>query len=211
MFTLLHVSSTIPGIHLNIDCRERGCKDNREFAQLLDAGDCLDLSGEGSRTKVNFEKMFSLKTLSDRFMGMRAALLTDTPSLTSFGGEVGFSVLQSRELFDRNDASAQLSYDVVAFDLLKLLGFQEGKILEPSQIRLDLSLLFPRQSYTVKGSTARTDVRPYCPILMAQWQSGVSVTRKDTVKNFLFQDFKEHCRNLTVPANRFLKLTRYNL
>lgn len=161
---------------------------------------------------------------------MRAAILTDNSCLKSFGGKHGLFVLQLQELFDRNKASAQPSHDVLAFELLKLLGFQEGKVLDASQFDLvflhieahkeifgqkdiefvnslvggvmqiapvgsdigsrlhlslvlgygdasqdddtnisvpvtnqtsnsDLSLLFPRQSYILKGMNLRTDVR----------------------------------------------------
>ncbi|KAL1834581.1 hypothetical protein ACET3Z_004232 [Daucus carota] len=253
----------------------------REFAQLLDVGDtCMDTSGEGTRKDVTSEKLSSVKSISDRFMGMRAAVITDSSSLKSFGGKNGLSVLQLQELYDRNKAYGQPSHVVLASELLKLLGFQEGKVLEASQFDLiflhigaheeifgqkdieflnsliggvmniasvgsdigsrlhlslvlgygdvsqnddtnlsvlatnqssnsDLSLLFPRQSYCLKGMNLRTDVRPHCPILMTQWQSGV--TRKDNVNNFFFQEFKEHCGNLTVPADRFLHEVAFKL
>ncbi|KAL8107278.1 uncharacterized protein LOC141672772 [Apium graveolens] len=252
----------------------------REFAQLLDVGDtCMDMSGEGTTNDVTSENLSSVKSISDRFMGMRAAMLTDSTSLKSFGGKYGLSVLQLQDLIDKNKASTQPSHDVLASELLKLLGFQEGKVLDASPFdlvflhigtykemfgqkdieflnsllgglmqiaplgsdigsRLHLSLvlgygdisqddpnlsvsvtnqssnskfssLFPRQSYSLKGMDLRTDVRPHCPLLMAQWQSGV--TRKDTVKNFFFQELKEHCGNLTVPADRFLHEVAFKL
>ncbi|XP_074372376.1 uncharacterized protein LOC141713058 isoform X2 [Apium graveolens] len=233
----------------------------REFAQLLDVVDtCMDVSGEGATNDVTSENLSSVKSISDRFMGMRAAMLTDKKSMKSFGGKHGLSVLQLQDLIDKNKASTQPSHDVLASELLKLLGFLEGKVLDASPFDLvflhigahkemfgqkdieflnsllggvmqiaplgsdigsrlhlslvlsygdvshdnpnlsvsvtnqssnsDLSSLFPRQSYSLKIMDLRTDVRPHCPILMAQWQSGV--TCKDTVKNFFFQEFKEH-------------------
>lgn len=59
-----------------------------------------------------------------RFMGMKAAILTDNSSLKSFSAKLGFSVLQLNELVGGRSA------EVVALELLKLLGLQEGKVLD---------------------------------------------------------------------------------
>lgn len=153
---------------------------------------------------------------------MRAAIFTNSSSLKSLGGKLGFTILQFNELIDDGHSFAE--------SLLKLLGFQEGKTLETSQFDLvfvhvgareeingqtgieyvndlvsgimqkaqpgseiacrlhasivlsygavteeddpslsvltsnpnnnsDISLLFPRQSYTVKGGNPRKNVR----------------------------------------------------
>ncbi|KAJ9702022.1 hypothetical protein PVL29_003985 [Vitis rotundifolia] len=222
----------------------------REFAQLLD-------SCEASLVW---------------FMGMRAAIVANNSSLKSFGGTLGFTVMQTDELIKNNHPLSEPPVDVVASELLKLLGFQEGKTLETSQFDLifmhigagekangqteiiandieyvngligsrlhlslvmsygavskdddpslsvlvtknennsDLSLLFPHQSYTMKGGNSRNNVRNHCPMLIAQWQ--YAVTRKDMAKTFSFEDFKEHGGNLTIPADRFLHEVAFKL
>ncbi|KAJ7966436.1 hypothetical protein O6P43_015909 [Quillaja saponaria] len=65
-----------------------------------------------------------------------------------------------------------------------------------------LSMLFPQQSYTLKGEIPRKNIRLYFLLLIAQLQ--YAVTRKDMVESFSFKDFKDHCGILTIPADRFL-------
>lgn len=221
----------------------------------------------------------SMPTISERFVGVKAAIVTDNSDLNSFAGKLGFSVLQSNQLINSGSSVTESSVDHVASELLKLLGFQDGKTLETSQFDLvflhvgtaekakdkdtecvnglvggilhlaqpgseissrlhmslvlsygavseddgsmlsvsitnpnhssDFSLLFPRQSYTVRGSNSRENVRHHSPMLLAQWQS--AVTRKDMVETFTFQDFKEHGGNLTIPADRFLHEVAFKL
>ncbi|KAL7164561.1 hypothetical protein ACSBR2_040460 [Camellia fascicularis] len=185
----------------------------REFAQLLDAS-------EAYHNTV-------MPSISERFMGMRSAIITNNSSLKPFGGKLGFTMLQLSDIIDNSLPIAESPLDVVASELLKLLGFHEGKTLETSPFDLvfihigdgekngqkdteyltglvgqimqieeraaeistrlhmslvmsyglvsenndpnlsvickdeknsDLSLLFPRQSYTVKGMNLRKDV-----------------------------------------------------
>lgn len=169
-------------------------------------------------------------------MGLKAALITTNSRLKSFGDKLGFATLQLNELIETSDSLSGSPIDVVASELLKLLGFQRGKMEEVSQFDLvlvhigagektnddkgkavahdleyinalvgvilqmaqpatevgsrlhlsvvlsygqvleadnsnlsvlisidekssDLSALFPRQSYTMKGETPRNDVR----------------------------------------------------
>lgn len=169
-------------------------------------------------------------------MGLKAALITNNSRLKSFGDKLGFGTLQLNELIKTSDSLSELPIDVVASKLLKLLGFQGGKMEQVSQFDLvwvhigagekmngekgkavahgmeyinalvgvilrtaqpatevglrlhlsavlsygyvseadssifsvliskdekssDLSVLFPRQSYTMKGETPRNDVR----------------------------------------------------
>ncbi|KAG4382509.1 hypothetical protein GLYMA_14G094000v4 [Glycine max] len=214
------------------------------------------------------------QTLPDRFMGMKAAILTNNSSLKSFSAKLGFSVLKLDELVVGGSA------EVVALELLKLLGFQEGKVLDSDHFdlvffhngageqkvvaadmgymdalvggvmsqmqpgsdissrlhlsvvvsygnilegddskfsvskRVDeknshLSVLYPLQSYAMKGGIPRKDVRHYSPMLIAQWQS--AVTRKDNAERFSFEDFMEHGGNLTIPADRFLHEIAFKL
>ncbi|GMY28859.1 hypothetical protein FCV25MIE_24101 [Fagus crenata] len=242
----------------------------REFAVLLDAYESyIDKSGNTTR----------MPTISERFMGMKASLITNNTSLKSFGAKLGFSVLQFDDLIENKNSLVELPANVVVAELLRLLGFKEGKTLNTSDYDLvfvhigdgervigernkanandmeyvnalvggilqiaqpgseissrlhlsllmsfgdvfvdndpnlsvlitkdektsDLSILFPRQSYTMRGENPRKDVRHHCPILIAQWQ--YAVTRKDMVEAFSFRDFKEHGGNLVIPADRFL-------
>nr|XP_025660055.1 uncharacterized protein LOC112755931 isoform X2 [Arachis hypogaea] len=216
-----------------------------------------------------------------RFMGMKAAILTNNSGLKSFSAKLGFSVLELDELLKTNELQ-----DIVVLELLKLLGFQEGKVVDDNYFdliflhvgagekvdsndqkeidtemeyvnglvgeimsqaqpgsdvgsRLHLSVvmsygnvlegddskysvskradeknsylseLFPLQSYAMKGGSPRKDVRHHCPMLIAQWQH--AVTRKDETQKFSFEDFKEHCGNLTIPADRFLHEIAFKL
>ncbi|KAK4755913.1 hypothetical protein SAY87_009670 [Trapa incisa] len=60
----------------------------REFALLIDAFDPSLISGnlENQEKQSNF-------LISERFMGMRAALFSDHPSLASFAARLGFTVM----------------------------------------------------------------------------------------------------------------------
>ncbi|XP_028125868.1 uncharacterized protein LOC114322692 isoform X2 [Camellia sinensis] len=94
----------------------------REFAQLLDAA-------EACHNTV-------MPSISERFMGMRSAIITNNSSLKPFGGKLGFTMLQLSDIIDKSLPIAESPLDVVASELLKLLGFQEGKILETSPFDL---------------------------------------------------------------------------
>ncbi|KAJ0090876.1 hypothetical protein Patl1_13020 [Pistacia atlantica] len=107
----------------------------REFAVLLDACQaCLNMIGHTSELECQEKSV--IPTLSDRFMGMRAALITNNSMMKSFGGKLGFTTLQLNELSGTNDSLAELSIDVLASELLKLLGFQDGKMVEACQYDL---------------------------------------------------------------------------
>lgn len=170
-----------------------------------------------------------------RFMAMRAAILTNNSSAQHFGSELGASLLRLDELMQTNHLGLP-PVDFLATELLKKLGFQDGKIQDSSEFDLlfvhvgvgdkvndekdkttldeikyvdalvgdilqkaqpgseigsrlhlslvmsygnifkdddcslsvlntkdvknsDLSVLFPRQSYTMKGEIQRNDVR----------------------------------------------------
>ncbi|KAI4316532.1 hypothetical protein L6164_024509 [Bauhinia variegata] len=253
----------------------------REFAVLLDGCETY-LNTGGQMTDDDSQKILINQTLPDRFMGMKAAILTNNTSLKSFSAKLGLSVLQLDEL---GKVSIH-EVNVVVLELLKLLGFQEGKVQENNQFdivffhigagekvngneqkvmaadleyinalvggvmcqtqpesdisfRLHLSLvmsygniladdnskfsvlksfdaknpnlpdLFPCQSYTMKGEIPRKDVRHHCPMLIAQYQDGV--TRKDCAERFSFKDFKEYGGNLVIPADRFLHEIAFKL
>ncbi|OVA11721.1 hypothetical protein BVC80_41g5 [Macleaya cordata] len=253
----------------------------RELAQLLDAYDAyVTRNGENSAALECAEKS-TISTISERFMGLRAAILTTNSSVKSFGRYLGFTVLEFDEL-TKNNHSAN---EPPACELLKLLGFEEGKTLDTGEFDLvfvhigrgeanilknetignevewvnalvggilqiaqpgseigsrlhfsvvmsygglvededtsllqlisqketnsDLSLLVPRQSYTMKGANLVNNTRHHCPMLITQWQE--AVTRKDRAERFSFHEFKEHGGNLAIPADRFLHEVAFKL
>ncbi|PIN02511.1 hypothetical protein CDL12_24977 [Handroanthus impetiginosus] len=242
----------------------------REFAELLDSNEAY--GNWGAKEKC------TLPTIAERFMGMKAAIITDDLNLKSFGGKLGLNVLQWDELCENRYSLDEMPS--LASGLLKLLGFQEGKILDTSDFDLvfvhvgasekindlggmelvnhlvsnllrmaqsetdissrlhisvvmsygatiysdhiefsisdikprnnsELSPIFPRQSYMVKGGKPRENIRQHCPMLLAQYQN--AVTRKDMVESFSFRDFIENGGNLVIPADRFLHEVAFKL
>ncbi|KAL2487864.1 hypothetical protein Fot_41218 [Forsythia ovata] len=242
----------------------------REFAELLDASEAYDKMVAREFVGDKSQEMHVVPTVPERFMGMKAAIITNNSSLSCVGSRLGLSVLHWNGL----------NFPLLASELLKLLGFQEGKTLETNQFDLifvhvgadekindlkdiefvnhlvgelmhmaqletdigsrlqmsiimsygatlvddnsifsvsdakpksnnELSLLFPRQSYTMKGGKPNKNVRHCCPMLVAQWQN--AVTRKDMVEEFSFRDFIEHGGNLVVPADRFIHEVAFKL
>ncbi|KAK2398786.1 hypothetical protein QL285_048690 [Trifolium repens] len=113
----------------------------REFALLLDASSSSQIHDE--------------QTLPDRFMGMKAAIFTNHLGLKSFSTKLGFSVVQLDELVKQQTSESQHS-DVVAVELLKLLGFQEGKVLDNNQF--DLVFLHVGAGEKVNGGEQNADV-----------------------------------------------------
>ncbi|XP_071702876.1 uncharacterized protein [Rutidosis leptorrhynchoides] len=225
-----------------------------EFLNLVDAYEDFNTLSSDSQDKC------LTPSISERFMGVRAALVTENTKLRSCAGKLGLSVLQPNELIEHSGSLVDSPVNLIANELLNLLGFQEEKVLETSQFDLvfvhvgtheessvskyteyinslvgeitskakpksqigsrlhfsvvlsfgdtskddesnftilnkkettksDFASLYPRQSYTMKGSNPRTNVRNYCPMMIAQWQD--AVTRKDMVETFAFQDFME--------------------
>ncbi|KAL3498482.1 hypothetical protein ACH5RR_041214 [Cinchona calisaya] len=100
----------------------------REFAELLDSSEAY-----GSENV----KESSLPSIPERFMGMKAAIITNNSNLQCFGSKLGLTVLQLNELIGSSPSLTDSS--IVASQLLKLLGFERGKTLETSQF--DLLLL----------------------------------------------------------------------
>lgn len=80
-----------------------------------------------------------MPTISQRFMGLRAALITICPNVKSFARELGFSVLEIDEVITQSDPSNKHLQEVpeefaIASELLKLLGFSEGRVLEKKRV-----------------------------------------------------------------------------
>lgn len=78
---------------------------------------------------------------------MKAAILTNHSGLKSFSTKLGFSVIQFDESQDN---------DVVADELLKLLGFQEGKVLDNNQF--DIVFIHVGAGEKVNGGEQNADV-----------------------------------------------------
>lgn len=82
----------------------------RELVQLLDANEAV--------CSANEEKSSVVRSMKERFMGMRAAIVTSSPIVKSFGEKVGFTVMEIQ------------SPDFAADELLSLLGFQDNKVVD---------------------------------------------------------------------------------
>lgn len=65
---------------------------------------------------------------------MKAAIVTDNLSLKSFGGKLGFSMLDWDSLCEKTPFLEEVP--LVVSELLKLLGFQNGKVLDSRQFDL---------------------------------------------------------------------------
>ncbi|CAL1391626.1 unnamed protein product [Linum trigynum] len=88
----------------------------REFALLMDSWDAAYKGTNNASTP----------SISDRFMEMKAAIVTKNPSLKSFGVKLGFTILPSDEV----------SSDSMGLELMKLLGFQQGNVVDTNQFDL---------------------------------------------------------------------------
>ncbi|KAG4144550.1 hypothetical protein ERO13_D05G044300v2 [Gossypium hirsutum] len=62
----------------------------REFAVLVDAFETLNKNGQFS-SEVKSQKSSLIPTMSERFMGMKAAILSNNSGLKSFGEKLGFN------------------------------------------------------------------------------------------------------------------------
>ncbi|XP_010916328.1 uncharacterized protein [Elaeis guineensis] len=264
----------------------------RELAQLLDAYDFYTArNGQHEEADAYANpKESSILTVSQRFNGLRAAIITACPNVRSFARELGFSVLKIDELIMQNDPFEKHPQELpeeLTSKLLKLLGFAGGKVLEKSEFDLvilhirtsekskdlkekmvdgtgvdwlnmliggimqatqpgldiasrlhfsiilsygtvsasqdscsfilnsgtetnsSLSFLRPCQSYNMKGGKILDGIRRHHPMLIAQWQEGV--TRRDMAMEFSFKEFKERGGNLAILADRFLHEVAFKL
>ncbi|XP_042480547.1 uncharacterized protein LOC122061370 [Macadamia integrifolia] len=102
----------------------------RELAQLLDSDySYINNDGECAPT-IEYQKTSFSPTISEKFMGLRAAILTTNSNVKSFGRNLGFTV------FEFNELTSESPHDVLVSEILKLLGFHEGRMLETSQFDL---------------------------------------------------------------------------
>ncbi|GER32548.1 hypothetical protein STAS_08613 [Striga asiatica] len=98
----------------------------REFAELVDANEAfenLDVKSEDKNQKPS-----PFPSIGERFMGMKAAIITDNLGLKYFGDALGFKVFQWNEICSKTHCITESP--LLASDLLKLLGFQDGKTQE---------------------------------------------------------------------------------
>lgn len=251
----------------------------RELAQLFDAYDLyISMNERNGESDVASPKELLLQKVSERFMGLRAAMFTKCPGVRSFASNLGFTVFELDELSESDEPSDEL---------VQLLGFSGGDVLDKCEFDLvfvhvliskkpkdpkeklaistgvdwlnelvggimqtappgsciasrlhfsvvlsygavsegveefsltlnssketdsDLYLLRPRQSYTMRGGKILNDIRHHHPVLIAQWQEGV--TRKDLAKTFSFNEFTEYGGNLAILADRFLHEVAFKL
>ncbi|XP_022996462.1 uncharacterized protein LOC111491705 isoform X1 [Cucurbita maxima] len=102
----------------------------RELALLFDACDSfVNKNGDGC------EGSSQKKSIPERFMGMKAAILTNSSSVQYLGSELGVSLLRLEELMQMNHLGFP-PVDFVASELLKMLGLQDGKIQDTSEFDL---------------------------------------------------------------------------
>nr|GEX02398.1 BTB/POZ domain and ankyrin repeat-containing protein [Tanacetum cinerariifolium] len=96
------------------------------------------MADKPSRGLVIVESHDKCKTpsISERFMGVKAALITENTSLKARGDKLGLSVLQSSELTNTSSSLVDTPANLVATELLNLLGFQEDKVLDTCQFDL---------------------------------------------------------------------------
>ncbi|CAI9775519.1 unnamed protein product [Fraxinus pennsylvanica] len=124
--------------------------------------------------------------------------LKDREFMTHLVGELMHMAQLETDIGSRLHVSIIMSYGAALDDENSMFVVSDAKL----KINNELSQLFPRQSYPMKGGKPNKNVRHYGPILVAQWQN--AVTRKDMVVEFSFRDFIEHGGNLVIPADRFL-------
>ncbi|KAF0925068.1 hypothetical protein E2562_015364 [Oryza meyeriana var. granulata] len=259
-----------------------------ELAQLLDVYDDL-FPAKNEETGVERAhgdpEHLVVPKLSERFMGIRAAMVTSCPLVSSFAANLGFHVFRTEDFAAQSVSSTVSKETGMISRALCLLGFSEGNVQEASEFDLvflhvsmentnsklgklgmktdlnrldklvgaimedvpissaiasrihvsvilsygsaaenkdgfsisnssteidsDLKLLRPRQSYTMKAGTTLDDVRCHHPMLLAQWQEGV--TRSDLTTGFSFEEFIKHGGNLAMLAERFLHEVAFKL
>ncbi|KAL6888539.1 hypothetical protein ACP4OV_009565 [Aristida adscensionis] len=259
-----------------------------ELAQLLDVYDQLypAKNGETGQDAAQVDPTeLVVPKLSERFMGLRAAMVTNCPRVSSFAVNLGFHVFRTDDFASQSGSSNVTKEIGVINRAFGLLGFSDGNVQEVSEFDLifvhvamentssklgklgmkadlnrldklvgtimeaapvgsaiasrihvsvllsygsaignkdefsisnsstetdsDLGLLRPRQSCTMKAGNTLDDVRLHHPVLLAQWQEGV--TRVDLAKGFSFEEFMKHGGNLAMLAERFLHEVAFKL
>ncbi|CAA7410391.1 unnamed protein product [Spirodela intermedia] len=110
-----------------------------------------------------------------------------------------------------SEVAARLHFSVVLTfgDVAEDEGKNPSALISPTRNDSDLSLLRPCQSYCMKGGKRLDNIRHHHPMLVAQWQEGV--TRRDSAEEFSFEEFQERGGNLAILADRFLHELAFKL
>ncbi|KAL5211906.1 hypothetical protein ABZP36_022753 [Zizania latifolia] len=110
-----------------------------QLAQLLDVYDDLypaKNAETGQETAQVDPQQLAVPKLSERFMGLSAAMVTNCPLVSSFAVNLGFHVC-STEDFVSQSGSSNVSKDAgIIAHSLRLLGFKDGNVQEASEFDL---------------------------------------------------------------------------
>ncbi|KAH9308149.1 hypothetical protein KI387_036060, partial [Taxus chinensis] len=118
-----------------------------ELAQLLDVHDFCNKEKEVEdsfetvgHSSGHCKEHTSIPTIAERFMGMKAAMVTNSSTANAFGKRVGFSVTELHELCNKTGISEE-SEDFpdplsAASELLSMLGLQEDAEEETNKFDL---------------------------------------------------------------------------
>ncbi|KAJ8751462.1 hypothetical protein K2173_016676 [Erythroxylum novogranatense] len=136
----------------------------REFAHLLDACETYKILGSQDTSLV--------PTLPERFMGMKAAIITDDQFLQSFAGRLGFTVLSFNDINGNDHSHQSSSVDFFTSELLKLIGLQEGMTMEVTQFDLVFMHIGAGEKMDEHGSCSFAKRTEYINALVA------SITQK---------------------------------
>ncbi|XP_057850017.1 uncharacterized protein LOC131060675 isoform X6 [Cryptomeria japonica] len=124
----------------------------RELSQLLDVHDLCnkekefeDSSNTLGHSSGYCSKHTNIPTIAERFMGMKAAMVTNSGTANAFGKRVGFSVTALHELCNKTGISEEPEVPPdplsAASKLLSMLGLQEKTVEENTASRLYLALV----------------------------------------------------------------------
>ncbi|XP_072979083.1 uncharacterized protein [Typha angustifolia] len=137
----------------------------RELAQLLDAFDFYTATTEqhSQANAVVGVKESSIPRISERFMGLRAAVFSSCTGVRSFAANLGFSVFKIDGLIEKSDSSEELQRTTdelqMATELLRLLGFSGGDVLENFEFDIVFLHITMEKAKSQKGTiVGRTDV-----------------------------------------------------
>ncbi|XP_057850010.1 uncharacterized protein LOC131060675 isoform X5 [Cryptomeria japonica] len=119
----------------------------RELSQLLDVHDLCnkekefeDSSNTLGHSSGYCSKHTNIPTIAERFMGMKAAMVTNSGTANAFGKRVGFSVTALHELCNKTGISEEPEVPPdplsAASKLLSMLGLQEKTVEENSEFDL---------------------------------------------------------------------------
>uniref|UniRef100_A0ACD5VA62 Uncharacterized protein n=1 Tax=Avena sativa TaxID=4498 RepID=A0ACD5VA62_AVESA len=103
-----------------------------ELAQLLDVYDGLY---PAETAQVDPQELVVPK-LSERFMGMRAAMVTNCPGISSFAANLGFKVFSTEDFAAQSGSDSGSKDNRIIDSAFGLLGFAEGNVQDSSEFDL---------------------------------------------------------------------------